>query len=30
MSVLSFDIGIKNLSFCLLDKSSNNIVDWGL
>ena len=30
MSVLSFDIGIKNLSFCLLDKTSNNIVDWGI
>ena len=30
MNILSFDIGIKNLSFCLLDKSTKRIVDWGI
>jgi len=30
MSLLSFDIGIKNLSYCLLNKSTQEIVDWGI
>ena len=29
MKILSFDIGIKNLSYCLLD-SSKKILDWGI
>ena len=29
MKILSFDIGIKNLSFCLLD-DSKKILDWGI
>jgi hypothetical protein len=28
MKILSFDVGIKNLSFCLLNKST--IEDWGI
>ena len=28
MKVLSFDVGIKNLAFCLLDETS--IRDWGI
>ena len=30
MNVLSFDIGIKNLSYCILDKSTQKIIDWGI
>lgn len=32
MIVLSFDIGIKNLAYCLLeiDKNSFNILDWNI
>ena len=29
MKVLAFDIGIKNLSYCLLD-SDNTVIDWDL
>ena len=29
MKILSFDIGIKNLSYCLLD-DSKQILDWGI
>tara|TARA_B100000161_G_C33412225_1_gene351626 strand:- start:9 stop:656 length:648 start_codon:yes stop_codon:yes gene_type:complete len=29
MKILSFDIGIKNLSFCLLD-NDKKILDWGI
>jgi len=30
MNILSFDIGIKNLSYCLLNKETKNIIDWGI
>ena len=30
MRYLSFDIGIKNLSFCLLNDKDLNIEDWGI
>mgnify|MGYP001285636025 CR=1 FL=1 len=30
MKVLSFDIGIKNLSYCLVCKDSKKIYDWGI
>ena len=32
MKILSFDVGIKNLAFCLIDKTDNTfkIDDWGL
>ena len=29
MSILSFDIGIKNLAYCQLC-SNNKILDWGI
>ena len=29
MKILSFDVGIKNLAYCVLD-SSKNILDWGI
>ena len=31
MKILSFDVGIKNLAFCLIDTTENNkIIDWGV
>jgi len=30
MKILSFDIGIKNLAFCLLDSDKDSIEDWGI
>jgi hypothetical protein len=30
MKLLSFDVGIKNLSYCLLDDKENTIEDWGI
>ena len=30
MKVLSFDIGIKNLSYCLVCKDTKKINDWGI
>jgi len=30
MSILSFDIGIKNLAYCLLCKDTQEIKDWGI
>lgn len=30
MKVLSFDVGIKNLAFCLLNKNNYVIEDWGI
>tara|TARA_B100001094_G_scaffold46718_1_gene41916 strand:+ start:25 stop:705 length:681 start_codon:yes stop_codon:yes gene_type:complete len=30
MKILSFDIGIKNLAFCLLDSNHLTIEDWGI
>ena len=30
MKVLSFDVGIKNLAYCLLDDKDNTIEDWGI
>lgn len=28
--MLSIDVGIKNLSFCLFDTNENKIIDWGI
>ena len=28
MLLLSFDIGIKNLAYCLMDTTDNSILDW--
>lgn len=30
MYVLSFDVGLKNLAFCLFDNSNNRILDWNV
>lgn len=30
MKVLSFDVGIKNLSYCLINSKNNIILDWGI
>jgi len=30
MKILSIDIGVKNLAHCLLDVSTNQIVDWNV
>jgi hypothetical protein len=30
MILLSFDIGIKNLAYCLMDTSDNSILDWNI
>ena len=30
MKILSFDVGIKNLAFCLLDEKDYTIEDWGI
>jgi hypothetical protein len=30
MIILSFDIGIKNLAYCLLDSEDNTILDWNV
>ena len=30
MKVLSFDIGIKNLSYCIVCKDTQKIHDWGI
>lgn len=30
MLILSFDIGIKNLAYCLLDSEDNTILDWNV
>jgi len=30
MKILSFDIGIKNLSYCLFDSDTDEILDWDL
>lgn len=30
MKVLSFDVGIKNLAFCLLNENDRLIEDWGI
>ena len=30
MKVLSFDVGIKNLAYCLLDDANDTIEDWGI
>ena len=30
MKVLSFDVGIKNLAFCLIDQNDKLIEDWGI
>ena len=28
MIILSFDIGIKNLAYCLIDSEDKTILDW--
>jgi hypothetical protein len=30
MKVLSFDVGIKNLAYCVIDSSDYSIQDWGI
>ena len=30
MKLLSFDVGIKNLAYCLIDDEKNTIDDWGI
>ena len=30
MKIASFDIGIKNLAFCIYDNESKKILDWGI
>lgn len=30
MSILSFDVGIKNLAYCILKKDTNEIVAWSV
>jgi hypothetical protein len=30
MKLLSFDVGIKNLAYCLIDDEKNTIEDWGI
>ena len=30
MKILSFDVGIKNLAYCLLDSDGDTIEDWGI
>ena len=30
MKILSFDVGIKNLAFCLIDNDKDTIEDWGI
>ena len=30
MKILSFDVGIKNLAYCLLDSEDSSIKDWGI
>ena len=30
MIILSFDVGIKNLAYCLLDSETKDILDWNI
>ena len=30
MIIVSFDIGIKNLAYCMLDSEDNTILDWNV
>ncbi len=30
MKLLSFDVGIKNLAYCIIDSSDRSIEDWGI
>ncbi len=30
MKILSFDVGIKNLAYCLLESDNRSILDWGI
>ena len=30
MKILSFDVGIKNLAYCLLDSDDGSLDDWGI
>ena len=28
--IASFDIGIKNMAYCVLDSSGSHIIDWNV
>jgi hypothetical protein len=30
MNILSFDVGIKNLAYCIINEETNNIVAWDV
>ena len=30
MKVISFDVGIKNMAYCIIDASSSQILDWNV
>lgn len=30
MKILSWDVGIKNLAYCLIERDNNKILDWGI
>jgi len=30
MKILSWDVGIKNLAYCLIDSENDKIIDWGI
>ena len=30
MKILSWDVGIKNLAYCLIDSENDKIMDWGI
>ncbi len=30
MIILSFDVGIKNLAYCMIDSEDNSILDWDV
>ena len=30
MTILSIDVGIRNLAMCLLDESSNAVLEWDV
>ena len=30
MIILSFDIGVKNLAYCMIDSESKSILDWNV
>ena len=30
MIILSFDVGVKNLAYCLMDSITKDILDWNI